>query len=50
MGTDDRSKRGLVEKSKNLASLLAEFFLPCRIRTVNASVLLVAVLIGVIRN
>jgi hypothetical protein len=39
------------KKSENLTSLLAEFlFLPCPIRTANASMLLVSVLIGVIRG
>jgi hypothetical protein len=39
MGTDDPSSVGLAEKSKNRASLLAEFlFLSCPIRAANASV------------
>jgi len=39
MGTDDSSKLGLAEKSKNLASLLAEFLLWfCPIRAANAAV------------
>jgi len=39
MGTDDPSKLGLAEKSKNLASPLAEFLLWfCPIRAANAAV------------
>ncbi len=51
MGTDDPSKLGLAEKSKDLASPLAEFLLLyCPIRATNVSVGLVSVLIGVIRG